>query len=99
MNPPAERIALDLVDAHMEALCDGTGLPGPLGPAVEGGDQLVRWALDRLRRRRGLHPQRPAAHAALRPPRPPPVPCATRCHILSGRTGGQGSPMGAALSG
>ncbi|MFD7402314.1 hypothetical protein ACFV7R_06490 [Streptomyces sp. NPDC059866] len=53
MPLPADRIALDLLDAHLEALWDGTDLPLPQGPvrlAAEGGSELVHWALDRLRR-------------------------------------------------
>ncbi|MFI8400248.1 hypothetical protein ACIGG5_08435 [Streptomyces sp. NPDC085463] len=51
MLPPADRAALDLLDAHLEALWDGKDLRhGPDGPADEGGGELVRWALDRLRR-------------------------------------------------
>ncbi|GHD81357.1 hypothetical protein GCM10010317_104550 [Streptomyces mirabilis] len=53
MSLPADRTALDLLDAHLEALCDGTDLPLPQGLvrlAAEGGDELVHWALDQLRR-------------------------------------------------
>jgi hypothetical protein len=53
MSLPADRTALDLLDAHLEALWDGTDLPLPqglLGLAAEGGSELVHWALDRLRR-------------------------------------------------
>ncbi|MEU9984843.1 hypothetical protein [Streptomyces sp. NPDC050856] len=49
----ADRTALDLLDAHLEALWDGTDLPLPQAPvlhAVEEGSELVRWALDQLRR-------------------------------------------------
>jgi hypothetical protein len=50
---PADRIALDLLDAHLEALWDGTDPPLPeeaAGGAEDGPGDLVRWALDRLRR-------------------------------------------------
>ncbi|MFD4230291.1 hypothetical protein [Streptomyces sp. NPDC058545] len=53
MSLTADRTALDLLDAHLEALWDGTDLPLPQGPvclAVEGGGELARWALDQLRR-------------------------------------------------
>ncbi|MEV6175621.1 hypothetical protein [Streptomyces sp. NPDC052015] len=49
----ADRTALDLLDAHLEALSDGTDLPLPQGPvrlAGEGGGELIHWALDQLRR-------------------------------------------------
>ncbi|MFJ9718993.1 hypothetical protein ACIRPQ_24185 [Streptomyces sp. NPDC101213] len=52
MPAPADRSALDLLDAHLEALWDASGaaLPlEPLGLAAEGGDELVRRVLDRLR--------------------------------------------------
>ncbi|MFE7423972.1 hypothetical protein [Streptomyces sp. NPDC057545] len=51
MSLPADRTALDLLDAHLEALWDGTDLPLPQGPvrlAAEGGGELARWALDQL---------------------------------------------------
>ncbi|MFB6627438.1 MULTISPECIES: hypothetical protein [unclassified Streptomyces] len=53
MPLPADRPALDLLEAHLEALWDGTDLPlvhdrGAL--AAEEGDELVTWAVDRLRR-------------------------------------------------
>ncbi|MGW2749306.1 hypothetical protein [Streptomyces sp. NPDC001450] len=51
MPLPADRPALDLLDAHLEALWDGTDLPLPEGPvrlAAEGGGELVHWALDQL---------------------------------------------------
>ncbi|MFC8233735.1 hypothetical protein [Streptomyces sp. NPDC057284] len=53
MTLPADRTALDLLDAHLEALWHGTDLPLPQGPvclAVEGGGELAHWALDQLRR-------------------------------------------------
>ncbi|MER6378275.1 hypothetical protein ABT255_61130 [Streptomyces mirabilis] len=53
MSLPADRTALDLLDAYLEALGDGTDLPLPQGLvrlAAEGGGQLVHWALGRLRR-------------------------------------------------
>lgn len=53
MPLPADRTALDLLDAHLEALWDGTDLPLPQGPvclAAEGGGELARWALDQLLR-------------------------------------------------
>ncbi|MFF3358964.1 hypothetical protein ACFYWN_41705 [Streptomyces sp. NPDC002917] len=53
MSLPADRTALDLLDAHLEALRDGTDLPLPQGPvclAAEGGGELAHWALDQLRR-------------------------------------------------
>ncbi|MGY3206324.1 hypothetical protein [Streptomyces sp. TE5632] len=49
---PTHRTTLDLLDAHLEALWGGTGLPLPralVGLAAEGEDELVHWALDRLR--------------------------------------------------
>ncbi|MFF9497257.1 hypothetical protein [Streptomyces flaveolus] len=55
MFPPADRTALDLLDAHLEALwgtweASGTVLPAePSGLAVEGAGELVHWALGRLR--------------------------------------------------
>ncbi|MFD9419918.1 hypothetical protein ACFWC9_35220 [Streptomyces goshikiensis] len=52
MPLPADRLALDLLDAHLEALWDGADLPLPQGPvrlAAEDGGELVHWALDRLR--------------------------------------------------
>lgn len=57
-----DRTALDLLDARLEALWDGRGLPLPQGSAflvvegereaegVGGEGELFRWALDRLRR-------------------------------------------------
>ncbi|MER5257156.1 hypothetical protein [Streptomyces sp. NPDC002855] len=49
MHPPADRSALDLLDAHLEALGGGADLPLPrLLPAPDGADELVLWALDRL---------------------------------------------------
>ncbi|MGP4000658.1 hypothetical protein [Streptomyces sp. 8N706] len=52
MSLPADRPALDLLDAHLEALWDGTDLPLPEVPdglaAGEAGE-LVDWVLDRLR--------------------------------------------------
>ncbi|MFE6847082.1 hypothetical protein [Streptomyces sp. NPDC057686] len=48
----ADRNALDLLDAHLEALGDGADLPLPRGlaePADGASEELVRWALDRLR--------------------------------------------------
>ncbi|MFJ8887293.1 hypothetical protein ACIRJR_28330 [Streptomyces sp. NPDC102402] len=53
MTLPADRIALGLLDAHLEGLWDGADLP----PLPEGFDdhavgeagELVRWALDRLK--------------------------------------------------
>ncbi|WP_030317279.1 hypothetical protein [Streptomyces flavochromogenes] len=53
MPSSADQPALDLLDAHLEALGDGTDPPlleGPVLLAAEEGDELVRWALDRLRR-------------------------------------------------
>lgn len=52
MSLPADRPALDLLDAHLEALWDGTDLPlpeGPAGPVADGAGELVHWALDQLR--------------------------------------------------
>lgn len=46
MPLPADRAALDLLDAHLEALWDGSDLPAPQGPvclAEEGGGELVHW--------------------------------------------------------
>lgn len=51
MSLPADRAALDLLDAHLDALWGGTDLPLPRGPvqlAAGGGGELVRWALTRL---------------------------------------------------
>ncbi|MFI8876907.1 hypothetical protein [Streptomyces sp. NPDC055243] len=49
MHHPVDRSALDLLDAHLEALWGGADLPLPrLLPAPDGADELVRWALDRL---------------------------------------------------
>lgn len=53
MPLPATRTALDLLDAHLEALWDGTDPPLPQGAACLAEDErgeLVRWALDRLGR-------------------------------------------------
>lgn len=53
MSLPADQTALDLLDAHLEALWDGTYLPLPQGLvclATEGRAELVHWALDQLRR-------------------------------------------------
>ncbi|MFI9122980.1 hypothetical protein ACIGW0_26905 [Streptomyces bikiniensis] len=51
MPLPADRTALDLTDALMEALRDGRDLPqGPDVPVVEEGGEPVRRVLDRLRR-------------------------------------------------
>ncbi|MEU0396952.1 hypothetical protein ABZ208_30000 [Streptomyces sp. NPDC006208] len=53
MPLPADRPALDLLDAHLEALWDGKDIPLPQGPvrlAAKGGGELVHWALDQLRR-------------------------------------------------
>ncbi|MFJ4776613.1 hypothetical protein [Streptomyces sp. NPDC088762] len=53
MPLPADRTALDMLDAYLEALWDGTDQPPPQGAvplAADGGGDLVRWALDRLRR-------------------------------------------------
>ncbi|NEA16032.1 hypothetical protein [Streptomyces halstedii] len=53
LPPPAERAALDLLDAHLEALWGGREVPyrrEPFRCAPEEGGELVRWALDRLRR-------------------------------------------------
>lgn len=52
MPTPDDRSALDLLDAHLEALWDGRGLPlpdVPLGLAADGASELVHWALDQLR--------------------------------------------------
>ncbi|MDG9723771.1 hypothetical protein [Streptomyces sp. DH41] len=59
MPLPDDRTALDLLDAHLEALRGGTGLPLPQEPvrlAAEGGGELVRWAFDQLQN----IPQEPA---------------------------------------
>ncbi len=51
MTPPADRSALDLLDAHLEALWDGTDPPpppGPARPAASEGGELARWALAQL---------------------------------------------------
>ncbi|MET9727372.1 hypothetical protein [Streptomyces zaomyceticus] len=57
-----DRTALDLLDARLEALGDGAGLPLPQAPAclpaegeggvegADGGGELLRWVLERLRR-------------------------------------------------
>ncbi|WP_030214107.1 hypothetical protein [Streptomyces bikiniensis] len=51
MPLPADRTALDLTDALLEALWDGRDLPqGPDVPVVEEGGEPVRRVLDRLRR-------------------------------------------------
>ncbi|KJS53280.1 hypothetical protein VM98_26310 [Streptomyces rubellomurinus subsp. indigoferus] len=47
-----DRLALDLLDSHLEALWRGTDLHPvevPAGIASDGPGELVRWALDRLR--------------------------------------------------
>ncbi|MDH6229143.1 hypothetical protein M2169_006199 [Streptomyces sp. MJP52] len=52
MSAPAGREALDLLDAHLEALWDATDAtlpPEPPGLAAEEEDELLHWALDRLR--------------------------------------------------
>ncbi|GAA5702268.1 hypothetical protein [Streptomyces avermitilis] len=52
MSLPADRLALALLDTHLEALWDGTDLPLPdglAGIATDGAGGLVHWALDRLR--------------------------------------------------
>ncbi|MFF6815637.1 hypothetical protein ACFZAG_38085 [Streptomyces sp. NPDC012403] len=52
MSALAGRAALDLLEAHLEALWDATDAalpPEPLGLTTEEGDELVQWALDRLR--------------------------------------------------
>ncbi|WP_434587361.1 hypothetical protein [Streptomyces sp. A5-4] len=52
MPLPADRLALDLLDAHLEALCDGADLPLPeglVGPSAREAGRLACWALDRLR--------------------------------------------------
>ncbi|MGW2372209.1 hypothetical protein [Kitasatospora sp. NPDC001683] len=49
---PVDRLALDLLDSHLEALWRATDLPStevPAGLAPDGAGELVRWALDRLR--------------------------------------------------
>ncbi|WP_108989988.1 hypothetical protein [Streptomyces coelicoflavus] len=51
MPLPADRAALDLLDAHLEALWGGTDLPFPQGPirlAAGGEGELARWALAQL---------------------------------------------------
>ncbi|WP_186779829.1 hypothetical protein [Streptomyces salinarius] len=51
MTPPADRAALDLLDAHLEALWDGTDPPlppGPVRPAASEGGELACWALAQL---------------------------------------------------
>jgi hypothetical protein len=53
MSLPADQTALDLLDAHLEVLWDGTELPLPQGLiclAAEGGGELGHWALGQLRR-------------------------------------------------
>jgi hypothetical protein len=53
MSLPADQTALDLLDAHLEALWDGTDLSLPQALvclAAEGGGELVLWALGELRR-------------------------------------------------
>ncbi|MFD5949682.1 hypothetical protein ACFWAZ_29965 [Streptomyces collinus] len=52
MLASADRRALDLLDAHLEALWDATGdalSPEPFSLAAEEGSELVHWTLDRLR--------------------------------------------------
>lgn len=52
MPAPADRAALDLLDAHLEALWDRTALPLPAalaGLAPDGAGGTLHWALDRLR--------------------------------------------------
>ncbi|MFI0709851.1 hypothetical protein ACH4SK_04195 [Streptomyces inhibens] len=52
MPIPVARPAFDLLDAHLEALNNGTDLPLPEGladPAADEAGELVQWALDRLR--------------------------------------------------
>jgi hypothetical protein len=52
MLAPAGRAALDLLEAHLEALWDASNAalpPKPLGLAAEEEDGLVHWALGRLR--------------------------------------------------
>ncbi|CAM5670273.1 hypothetical protein SAVIM338S_07010 [Streptomyces avidinii] len=52
MSPPAAQPALDLLDAHLEALWDGADLPlpaDPAGPAEGREGELFRWTLGRLR--------------------------------------------------
>ncbi|MGW0732461.1 hypothetical protein [Streptomyces sp. NPDC002851] len=52
MPLPADRTALDLLDAHLEALWDGTDLPlaqEPFRIAAEEDGELLHWALDQLR--------------------------------------------------
>ncbi|GAA2603159.1 hypothetical protein GCM10010424_62960 [Streptomyces lienomycini] len=51
LSLPADRVALDLLDARLEALWGGTDFPLPRGPvrlAAGGGGELARWALARL---------------------------------------------------
>ncbi|MFJ6793722.1 hypothetical protein [Streptomyces sp. NPDC091268] len=53
MRLPADRIALDLLDAHLEALWDGACPPSAQTPdrlAAGGGGELAAWALGRLQR-------------------------------------------------
>ncbi|MGW1251601.1 hypothetical protein [Streptomyces sp. NPDC002535] len=52
MPLPADRPALDLLEAHLEALWDGTVLTlvhDPVALAAEEGDELATWAVDRVR--------------------------------------------------
>ncbi|MFD8542989.1 hypothetical protein [Streptomyces sp. NPDC059649] len=52
MPLPDDRSALDMLDAHLEALWDGRDLPLPEvapGCAADGARELVPWALDQLR--------------------------------------------------
>ncbi|WP_328923663.1 hypothetical protein OG429_02830 [Streptomyces sp. NBC_00190] len=52
MPLPADRLALDLLDAHLEALWYGADLPlpeGPAGLAEAGTGETIHWTLDRLR--------------------------------------------------
>ncbi|MFC8130939.1 hypothetical protein [Streptomyces sp. NPDC057302] len=52
MPLPADPPALDLLDAHLDALWGGADLPldqSRLHLAPDGADELVRWALDQLR--------------------------------------------------
>nr|WSX53754.1 hypothetical protein OG409_35455 [Streptomyces sp. NBC_00974] len=52
MQLPAVLPALDLLDAHLEALQDGADLPfpeNPAAPAEDAAGKVLHWALDRLR--------------------------------------------------
>lgn len=42
MSLPADRTALDLLDAHLEALWDGTDLPLPKGPVCRRSEKATR---------------------------------------------------------